>query len=106
MPQDGAPAPKSLAVAAAKRGEAVPPSYLSCRAGDRLPAPRGALGCAAREALDRRRPRFAADGAMMPAIAKRKWHGQYVFLELFSIRGRDAKISARDRVGLLWSWRK
>jgi len=35
----------------------------------------------------------------MPAIAKRKWHGQYVFLELFSIRGRDAKISARAGQG-------
>jgi hypothetical protein len=33
----------------------------------------------------------------MPAIAKRNWHGQYVFLKLLSIRGSEAKISALAR---------
>jgi hypothetical protein len=49
--------------------------------------PRRAVSSVARRGkpLDRRRPRFAADGITMPAIAKRKWRGQYVFLEAFSI---------------------
>jgi hypothetical protein len=42
----------------------------------------------------------------MPAIAKHKWHWQYVFLELCSIRGRDAKFSARASMGRLRSWRE
>jgi hypothetical protein len=47
--------------------------------------------------LDRRRPRFAADGVMMPVIAKRKWHWQDVFFELDPMPS-DAKSSARASV--------